>query len=135
MAPRVAGWLTVRVFILALTLSLGASSALAQPQAPWKPQWGQDRERGQEGRQSRRVQSGGRATAQHASVEAFGKAFPDIIFEYVGGRAAEQAMRLQAERDGGVYSVDLFIGGSVTMMELGAYGALERIESAFILSK
>jgi ABC-type Fe3+ transport system substrate-binding protein len=42
-------------------------------------------------------------------------------------------MRIKAERDGGVFSVDVFIGGSVTMMELGSVGALERIESALIL--
>ena len=70
---------------------------------------------------------------RNALVKTFGNAFPDIAFEYVGGRAAEQAMRITAERDGGVFSVDVFIGGSVTMMELGSVGALERIESALIL--
>ena len=70
---------------------------------------------------------------RNALVESFRKSFPNIIFEYVGGRAAEQAMRIKAERDGGVFSVDVFIGGSVTMMELGSVGALERIESALIL--
>ena len=42
-------------------------------------------------------------------------------------------MRIKAEHDGGVFSVDVFIGGSVTMMELGFYGALVPIESALIL--
>jgi iron(III) transport system substrate-binding protein len=68
-----------------------------------------------------------------ALVETFKKSFPEIVFEYVGGRAAEQATRLKAERDGGVFSVDVFIGGSVTMMELGSVGALERIEPALVL--
>jgi iron(III) transport system substrate-binding protein len=68
-------------------------------------------------------------------IAAFRKAHPGIVLEYAGGRAAEQAMRLKAERDGAVYSVDVFIGGSVTMMELGAYGALEPIEAALILSE
>jgi iron(III) transport system substrate-binding protein len=54
---------------------------------------------------------------RNALAEAFGRSFPDIAFEYVGGRAAEQAMRIKAERDGGVFSVDVFIGDSVTMME------------------
>jgi ABC-type Fe3+ transport system substrate-binding protein len=70
---------------------------------------------------------------RNALVQAFKKAFPEITLEYVGGRAAEQAARIKAERDGGVYSVDVFIGGSVTMMELGVYGVLERIEAALIL--
>ncbi len=68
-----------------------------------------------------------------ALVETFRKNFPDIVFEYVGGRAAEQAARLKAERDGGVFSVDVFIGGSVTMMQLASIAALEPIESALIL--
>jgi iron(III) transport system substrate-binding protein len=68
-----------------------------------------------------------------ALIEAFRKSFPRIVFEYVGGRAAEQAMRIKAERDGGVFSVDIFIGGSVTMSELGSMGALEPIEPALVL--
>ena len=64
---------------------------------------------------------------------AFKKSFPDIVFEYVGGRATEQATRLIAERDGGVFSVDVFIGGAVTMMRLGSYGAFESLEPALIL--
>ncbi|HVO92364.1 MAG TPA: extracellular solute-binding protein [Terriglobales bacterium] len=70
---------------------------------------------------------------RNALVEAFRKSFPNISFEYVGGRAAEQAMRIKAERDGGVFSVDVFIGGSVTMLELGSDEALEPIESALIV--
>jgi len=68
-----------------------------------------------------------------ALIEAFRKSFPRIVFEYVGGRAPEQAMRIKAERNGGVFSVDIFIGGSVTMSELGSMGALEPIEPALIL--
>jgi hypothetical protein len=32
-----------------------------------------------------------------ALIEAFRKSFSRIVFEYVGGRAAEQAMRIKAE--------------------------------------
>ncbi|MGZ8485964.1 MAG: ABC transporter substrate-binding protein [Candidatus Binatia bacterium] len=132
MAPRVAGWLTFRFFILALTLSVGAASAIAQTKASWQSTW--DKTVSAAKKEGKVVVFGPAGELlRTALVEAFGKSFPDIIFEYVGGRAAEQAMRLKAERDGGVYSVDVFIGGSVTMMELGSYGALERIESAFIL--
>jgi len=70
---------------------------------------------------------------RNALVDAFKKSFPDIALEYVGGRAAEQAARMKAERDGNIYSVDVFIGGSVTMMELGSSGALDPIEPALIL--
>jgi len=64
---------------------------------------------------------------------AFKKSFPAITFEYVGGRATEQATRIIAERDGGVFSVDVFIGGAVTMMRLGSYRAFENLEPALIL--
>ena len=66
-------------------------------------------------------------TIRNALVDAFNKSFPRIKLEFVGGRAAEQAMRVKAERDGNVYSVDVFIGGSITLMELGLSGALERL--------
>jgi ABC-type Fe3+ transport system substrate-binding protein len=70
---------------------------------------------------------------RNALIDAFKKSFPEITLEYVGGRAAEQATQIKAERDGGVYSVDVFIGGSVTMMDLGSLGALERLDSALML--
>ena len=50
---------------------------------------------------------------RNAVTAAFRKSYPEITLEYVGGRAAEQTTRIKAERDGGVYSVDVFIGGVV----------------------
>jgi ABC-type Fe3+ transport system substrate-binding protein len=109
-----------------------ASSAGAQAQATWKQQW---EKTVTAAKKEGKVVVFGPAgeLIRNALAEAFGRSYPDIAFEYVGGRAAEQAMRIRAERDGGVFSVDVFIGGSVTMMELGATGALEPIESALIL--
>jgi iron(III) transport system substrate-binding protein len=72
-------------------------------------------------------------TLRNALRDSFKKSFPEITLEYAGGRAVEQETRIKAERDGGVYSVDVFIGGAVTMMDLGGMGALERIDSALIL--
>ena len=130
-APRMVFWLTFQFSVLAL-VTLGVSTTLAQTQASWKTQW--DKTVSAAKKEGKVVVFGPAGELlRNALVEAFSKFFPDIVFEYVGGRAAEQAMRLKAERDGGVYSVDVFIGGSVTMMELGSYGALEQIESAFIL--
>ena len=70
---------------------------------------------------------------RNALVDAFGKSFPAIPLEYVGGRASEGAAKVKIERDGGVFSIDVFIGGAVTLMELGAFGALERLEPALIV--
>lgn len=70
---------------------------------------------------------------RNALIDSFKKSFPEITLEYAGGRAAEQATKIRAERDGGVYSLDVFIGGAVTMMELGAWGALERLDPVLIV--
>lgn len=110
----------------------GSSSSVAQPYSAWSEQW--DRTVGA-AKKERKVVVFGPAgeMIRNALVEAFRKSYPDIMVEYVGGRAAEQAMRIKAERDGGVFSIDVFIGGSVTMMDLGSFRALERIEPALIL--
>ncbi len=52
-----------------------------------------------------------------ALTEGFSKAFPDITIEYSGARGGEQATRIKAERDGGVYSVDLLLSGTTTANE------------------
>jgi ABC-type Fe3+ transport system substrate-binding protein len=126
--------LTVIVFFVSVTYwnLLKPSSTVAQAKAAWRQQWDQTVSAA---RKERKVVVFGPAgeLIRNALVDAFKRSFPDITLEYVGGRAAEQAMRLKAERDGGVFSVDVFIGGAVTMMELGSYGALERIEPALIL--
>lgn len=109
-----------------------SSSSFAQTEPAWKQQW--EKTLGAAKREGQVVVFGPAGeTTRNALVAAFKQSFPDITLEYVGGRAAEQATRMKAERDGGVYSVDVFIGGSVTMMDLGSYGALERIEPALIL--
>ena len=108
------------------------STAVGQTQGTGSPPW--DKVVGAAKKEGKVVVFGPAGELiRNALVESFRKFFPNIIFEYVGGRVAEQAMRIKAERDGGVFSVDVFIGGSVTMMELGSIGALERIESALIV--
>jgi ABC-type Fe3+ transport system substrate-binding protein len=106
--------------------------SLGQTQPAWKQQW--DKVVSAAKREGRVVVFGPAGeTIRTVLVESFKKSFPDITLEYVGGRAAEQATRMEAERDGGVYSVDVFIGGAVSMMELSSLGALEKIEPALIL--
>ncbi len=119
-------------FSIAVTILADFCSGFAQPQPAWQQQWN---ETVSAARKEGKVVVFGPAgeLIRNALVEAFSKAFPGIVFEYVGGRAVEQATRMQAERDGGVFSVDVFIGGSVTMTELSSFGALERIEPALIL--
>lgn len=120
-----------RVLMLCFLLFASSTSSL-RAQSMWKQQWDKTVVAA---KNEHKVVVFGPAgeLIRNALVAAFRKSFPDITLEYVGGRAVEQATRIKAERDGGVFSVDVFIGGSVTMMELGTFGALERIEPALIL--
>jgi iron(III) transport system substrate-binding protein len=111
---------------------VGPSYAVAQARPDWKVQWAQV---ASAARKEGKVVVFGPAgeLIRNSLVEAFKKAYPGIVFEYVGGRSAEQAARLKAERDGGMFGVDVFIGGAVTLMDLGAFGVLEPLEPALIL--
>lgn len=68
-----------------------------------------------------------------AMVEGFRKAFPGISLEYSGGRSGEQAVKLKAERDAGLFSADVFVGGPTTAnFQLKPIGALDPIKPALI---
>ncbi|MDH3444207.1 MAG: extracellular solute-binding protein [Deltaproteobacteria bacterium] len=71
---------------------------------------------------------------REALVQGFGKAFPDIPIEFSGARGGELATRVKAERDAGIYSVDVVINGTSTA---NAYfkpmNSLDPIEPALIL--
>jgi ABC-type Fe3+ transport system substrate-binding protein len=71
---------------------------------------------------------------RNALTEGFGKAFPGISLEYSGGRSGAQAVQMKAERDGGLYTVDVFVGGPTTAnFQLKPMGALDPIKPALIL--
>jgi len=69
-----------------------------------------------------------------AMTQGFKKAFPDIGIEYAGARGGELATRVKAERDAGIYSVDIVLSGTSTA---NAYfkpmKALDPIEPALLL--
>jgi len=131
-ARRLSSFWFVIIFPLLFTLITHLPLSLAQTQPAWKQQWDKTVSAGK--REGRVVVFGPAGeTIRTVLVESFKKSFPGITLEFVGGRATEQATRMRAERDGGVYSVDVFIGGAVTMMELSSLGALEHIEPALIL--
>jgi len=71
---------------------------------------------------------------REAITQGFSKAFPDISLELSGARGGELATKVKAERDAGIYSVDIVINGSSTA---NAYfkpmKALDPIEPALIL--
>jgi iron(III) transport system substrate-binding protein len=67
-------------------------------------------------------------------MRSFAKAFPDISLEFTGARGGELATKIKAERDAGIYSVDIIISGTSTA---DAYfkpiKALAPVEPALIL--
>lgn len=69
-----------------------------------------------------------------AITQGFAKAFPNIGLEFSGARGGELATRVKAERDAGIYSVDILINGTSTA---DAYfkpmKALDPVEPALIL--
>lgn len=71
---------------------------------------------------------------REAMTQGFRKAFPDINIEYSGARGDEQATRARAEREGGIYSVDVLLSGTATaILYFKPMGALDAIEPALIL--
>lgn len=72
--------------------------------------------------------------ARKAMTEGFQKAFPGIVVEFSSGRSGEQATKLKAERDAGIFSVDVFLGGTTTAnTQVKPIGALDPIEPALML--
>jgi ABC-type Fe3+ transport system substrate-binding protein len=71
---------------------------------------------------------------RQAIIQGFTKAFPGIAIEYSGGRGGELSTKIKAERDAGIYSVDIVINGTSTA---NAYfkpmKALDPIEPHLIL--
>lgn len=69
-----------------------------------------------------------------AMTEGFKKAFPEIAIEYSGARGGEQATRIKAERDGGVYGVDVLLSGTTTAItQMKPMKALDPIAPALML--
>jgi iron(III) transport system substrate-binding protein len=67
-------------------------------------------------------------------LDGFRKAYPDIALEWAGGRSAEHATKLEAERRAGLYAVDVFVAGTTTALaQVKPLGALDPIGPALIL--
>lgn len=71
---------------------------------------------------------------RNAMIDGFKKAHPYINVEYSGGRSGEQAVKLGTERDGGIFSADVFLGGPTTAnFQLKPMKALDPVRPALIL--
>lgn len=56
------------------------------------------------------------ADTRISMIEGFKKAYPNISLEWIGSTGAEVAPRILGERRGGVYLVDVHMGGTTTIL-------------------
>jgi iron(III) transport system substrate-binding protein len=71
---------------------------------------------------------------RNAVVQGFKKAFPEIAVEYSSGRGSELAAKIKAERDAGLYTIDLILQGTSTaLLYFKPMGALDPIRPALLL--
>jgi iron(III) transport system substrate-binding protein len=119
---------------LAATITLFATGfARAQEETGWQQKWNTALSQAKtEGKVVVMGPPGDRI--RDAIVQGFSKAFPDISLEFSGARGGELATKIKAERDAGIYTVDILISGTSTA---NAYfkpmKALDPIEPALIL--
>jgi iron(III) transport system substrate-binding protein len=120
------------LFVLAQLIS-ASGFARAQSDAGWQKKW--DAAVAEAKKEGKVIVMGPPGDAvRQALTQGFTKAFPGIAIEYSGGRGGELSTKIKAERDAGIYSVDIIINGTSTA---NAYfkpmKALEPIEPQLIL--
>ena len=118
---------------LLILLMIYAPALFAQSDSGWQKKW--DQTLAQAKTEGKVVVLGPPGDQiREALTRGFAKAFPDITIEFSGARGGELATRVKAERDAGIYSVDVLINGTSTA---NAYfkpmKALDPIEPALIL--
>jgi iron(III) transport system substrate-binding protein len=125
--------LFVAAVILVTLIMARTEFARAQSASGWKQRW--DGSLAQAKTEGKVLVMGPPGDlVRDAITQGFTKAFPEIGIEFSGGRGGELATRIKAERDAGLYSVDIVINGTSTA---DAYfkpmKALDPIEPALIL--
>lgn len=123
------------IFLVALFMLFMANAqfARAQSDSGWKQKW--DSAFAQAKKEGKVVVLGPPGDrVRDALTQGFAKAFPDISMEFTGARGGELATRVKAERDAGIYSVDIVINGTSTANSyFKPMKALDPIEPALIL--
>lgn len=132
MKPMFGGLNFHAVALLVLSL-VYAPAVMAQSDSDWQKKW--DQTLAQAKKEGKVVVLGPPGDQiREAITKGFAKAFPDITIEFSGARGGELATRVKAERDAGIFSVDVLINGTSTA---NAYfkpmNALDPIEPALIL--
>ncbi len=122
------------VFALSLSVALLVQSlpAAAQAAADWKAKW--DATVAAAKKEGKVVVWGPGGTTIRRAQDAFEKEFPGIRVELSGGRGTSEAAKLVAQREGGLYLVDIFINGPTTAnFNLKPYKVLDPIDQVLIL--
>jgi iron(III) transport system substrate-binding protein len=122
------------LFVIVLWSALPILSS-AQGNPDWKEKWGKTLSDAKKEGKVVVLGPPGELIRQ-ALVDGFKKAYPDIDIEFSAARSGEQAVKLQSERDAGIYSVDVFVGGPTTAnFQLKPMGALDPIGPTLILQE
>src|SRR5262245_35614194 len=124
---------TILVSAVLTVLVVQVQVAVAQSDSGWKQKW--DITVAQAKKEGKVVVFGPPGDRiRDALTKGFAKAFPDITMEFSGARGGELATRVKAERDAGIYSVDIGINGTSTANSyFKPMKALDPIEPALIL--
>jgi len=130
---KVTSIIFVAVLILLTLFVTNAQLALAQSDSAWQKKW--DTALAQAKKEGKVVVLGPPGDGiRDAITQGFTKAFPEVTIEFSGGRGGEMATKIKAERDGGLYSVDIVINGvSTADAYFKPMKALDPIEPALIL--
>jgi iron(III) transport system substrate-binding protein len=116
-----------------VALFLFVANAHAQPRGNWKEEWDSVVAKAkQEGTVV--VWSTPGELLRRAITEGFKKAFPGINVEYTGAPGGQLATKLAAEREGGVYNLDVLVTGADThSIRVKPLKALDPIRPALLL--
>ena len=123
--------LKVAVFGAAFLLSF---VAVVQAQSDWKSKWEKTLAAGE--KEGQITVYGPPGNQYRDSIGSFADAYPKISLSYVPGSGTNNAQRLFAERRAGKYLVDVFVGGSGTLvLTLFKGGVLDPLPPAVVLAE
>ncbi|MGH7771253.1 MAG: ABC transporter substrate-binding protein [Candidatus Binatia bacterium] len=122
--------LSFSAFSFFVAVSFFGLSGNLEAQSDWKKQWEKTVEAAK--KEGEVVIYGPHNPNYRPVWSLFQKSFPEIKFNFVGGRGAEHAERILAERRAGKYIVDLVMGGSSTYASYPS-GTLEPIRPLLVL--